>query len=176
MAAAEEIRATLAGLAAGPAALARIVYDMPPAALDFRDPVHGGWSPREIVAHLADLEFNLHWTARVARVLYEEAPVLCAPEPDWRALEHRHQYQDPKVALGAYTLARKHMVRELARQPATAWDRVGVHPDSGPRTLLQFAQGFARHDRKHAARMAELVDMALQTAPPAGRKPGALRP
>ena len=163
MATPEEIRAALADLAAGPSALATLVNAMPPEAVDFRDPAQGGWTPREIVAHLADLEFNLHWTARAARVLYEEVPTLCAPEQDWRALEHRHLYQDPRVAMGAYTLARKHLVRELARQPLEAWDRLGVHPESGPRTLLQFAQGFARHDRKHMTRIGQLVRMARQS-------------
>ncbi len=160
MATPEQIQAVLADLAAGPGMLAGLVNTMPAEALDFRDPDRGGWTPREIVAHLADLEFNLHWTARVARVLYEDEPVLCAAEQDWRALEHRHRYQDPRVAMGAYTLARKHMVRELARQPPEAWARIGVHPETGPRTLLQFAQGFPRHDRKHLSRIVELVQRA----------------
>ncbi len=160
MSTADEVRTALADLAAGPVSLAHLVYRTPSEALDFREPERGGWSSREIVAHLADLEFNLHWTARAARVLYEDAPVLCAAEPDWRALEHRHGYQDPKVALGAYTLARKHMVNELAHQPPEAWARIGIHPESGMLTLLQLAQGFARHDRKHLARIAALVGMA----------------
>lgn len=158
----EEIRTVLAELAQGPGALAAVVNATADGALDFRDPERGGWSPREIVAHLADLEFNLHWTARLARVLYEEVPVLCAPEPDWRAMEHRHTYQDPRVSVGAYTLARKHMLRQLVGQPVAAWARVGVHPETGPRTLLQLAQGFVRHDRKHVARIAELVEMAAK--------------
>jgi hypothetical protein len=155
-----DIAEALAGLTAGPPALGAIVYAAAAAGWDYRDPERGGWTPREIVAHLADLEFNLHWTARVARILFEQEPELCAPEPDWRALEHRHCFQDPRVATGAYTLARKHLVAELTRQPPAAWDRVGVHPHTGRRTLLEIVQGFARHDRKHMARVRELLEMA----------------
>ena len=155
-----EIRLTLADLAAGPALLARLVNRTPDAALDHRDPVRGGWSAREILAHLADMEFNLHFTARVARILAEDRPELCAPEPDWRALEHRHGSQDPRVALGAYTLARKHMVAVLRGLPAEAWERVGIHPDAGPRTLMQVARGFVAHERHHAARIRELYAQA----------------
>ena len=153
----EEIRQTLTALAAGPPALARLIRRHPADAFDRRDP-QGGWTGREIVAHLADLEFNLHFTARVARVLSEERPALCAAETDWRALEHRHGHQDPRVALGAYTLARKHMLGILAGLPSAAWDRVGLHPEAGPRTLLQLAQGFVRHDRRHIARLQELLE------------------
>jgi hypothetical protein len=151
-----EVHRTLAELADGPALLARLVNRTPDAALDHRDPERGGWSAREILAHLADLEFNLHYGARVARILAEDRPELCAAEPDWRALEHRHGSQDPRVALGAYTLARKHMVGVLQGLPAEAWDRVGIGADGVPRTLLELAQGFIRHERRHAARIREL--------------------
>ena len=160
MADAEEIRQTLADLLSGPARLARLVNRAPEPALDYRDPARPGWTAREVVAHLADLEFNLHYTARVARILHEDRPQLCAPEPDWRALEHRHAHQDPGVALGAYTMARKHMVAALQALPPEAWNRVGIHPEAGPRTLLQIAQGFVRHDRKHMERIRELLAAA----------------
>jgi len=155
-----EIRQTLAGLSRGPATLAGLVNRAPDGAWDFVDPDRGGWSAREIVAHLADMEFNLHYTARVARILTEDRPQLCAAESDWRALEHRHRQQDPRVALGAYTMARKHMVAVLTGVPPEAWDRMGVHPESGERTLLEIAQGFARHEQRHLARAAELLERA----------------
>jgi len=159
---AADIRTALGDLAAGPPALGRIVYHTPDPAWDYRDPEGGGWTPREIVAHLADLEFNLHWPARVARILYEDEPELCPAEADWRALEHRHRHQDPRVALGAYTLARRHLVAVLAVAPAAAWERTGIHPESGRRTLLQVAQGFARHDRRHCERLRALLAAATQ--------------
>jgi len=156
----EAIRQTLADLATAPAQLAHLVNRTADAAFDFHDPARAGWTGREIIAHLADLEFNLHYPARVARILNEDRPILCAAEPDWRALEHRYCYQEPRVALGAYTMARKHMVAVLTVVPLEAWDRVGVRPDVGPRTLLQIAEGFVRHDRQHLARIGELVVMA----------------
>ncbi len=169
-----EIREVLSDLAGGPAALARLVNRAPDATWDFRDPTQAGWTAREIVAHLADLEFNLHWTARVARILAEDGPTLCPAEPDWRALEHRHRHQDPRVALGAYTLARKHMVARLAALPPEAWERVGIHPDSGRRTLLDVARGFVRHERRHMTRLRELfaaADPAGAGTPPEGTVP-----
>lgn len=158
------VRQILADLAAAPAQLAHLVNRTADAAFDYQDPVRSGWTAREIIAHLADLEFNLHYPARVARILKEDRPILCAAEPDWRALEHRYAYQEPRVALGAYTMARKHMVAVLSVVPAEAWDREGVHPEAGTRTLLQIAQGFVRHDQKHLARIGELVAAAGRLA------------
>ena len=123
---------------------------------------------REIVAHLADLEFNLHWPARAARILYEDRPGLSAAEADWRALEHRHRYQDERVALGAFTVARKHLVRVLSVLPPEAWQRVGVHPESGAHTLYACAQGFVRHDQRHMGRIAQILAEDRSTAVDSG--------
>jgi hypothetical protein len=152
----EDVAAVLADLAAGPPGLARAIHRLPPHVLDFRG--LGGRSPREIVAHLADLEFNVHWPEWVARILFEEEPRLEPPWTDRRARGHR--YQDPQVALGVYTLARRHVVAVLSDAPAAAWDRVGVHPTAGPRPLIAFARAFVEHDRRHVAQIRELAALA----------------
>ncbi len=158
---AERVHA-LRELAEGPAILASMVNAVSDAALDFHDP-SGGWSAREILAHLADMEFNLHWTARVARVLFEERPVIGlvdSAEADWRALEHRYANQDPRVAMGAFTMARKNLIRRLAAAAAEDWLRAAVDPEGNAKTVLQIAQGIVRHDRRHLHRMKELIEKA----------------
>ncbi len=101
--------------------------------------------------------------------------MLDAAEADGRALVHRHRNQEPAVALGAYTMARKHMIAVLLEVGPAAWDRAGLHPEAGRVTLLEVVRGFARHDRRPIDRVRELFAL-LPTAdrahPPKGTRHG----
>jgi hypothetical protein len=150
-----DVAGLLAELGATPAQLAAEVNAADAAALDRRPPA-GGWSLRELVARMADMEFNLRWSACVARILAEPEPDLPAVEPELRAIEHGYRYQDPRVAVGAFTMARKHLLGQLSSLPAAAWARRGVGPDGRACTLAEVLSRFAAEDRADLDRIRAL--------------------
>lgn len=163
--------ALLNDLAAMPARLAALVTRADAEDLD-RRPAGGGWSLRQIAAHMADLEFNLRWPARVARILHEEEPDLIPVEPDVRAIEHAYRHQNARAALGVYTIARKHLVGELARLDADAWQRRAGGPGGVTRTLWAEVCAIAEEDRAHLERAEGSPAAAggpLQSESPQGR-------
>lgn len=159
----EEHQRLLHRLSEGPQRLASMVTRTADEALDYREE-SDGTSARLLLAHLADLEFNLHWTAYVARILYEANPILASTEKDWRAMEHRYIYQDARVALGTYTMARRHLVTQLRTLSTEAWARQGTHPQRGPQSLQATVEGFIRHDDHHMTRIAALLAAFSQRA------------
>ena len=135
-------------LAAMPARLATIVNGLDEEHMDARPP-GGGLSIRETLALLADLELNVRWTAQAARVLRDRAPVLAAVEPDVRAFEHGYRHQDPRVALGTYTMARKHLLAMLAPLADAEWERTATTGDGAVITLAAWAKRLADEDEGH---------------------------
>jgi acetyl-CoA carboxylase carboxyltransferase component len=133
-----------------PARLAASVNAVEPARLD-RRPRAGGLTAREVLALLADLELNVRWPAQAARILREDAPALGAVEPEVRALEHAYRNQDPRVAVGTYTMARKHLLAELAPLPAAAWRRLARDAGGGVLTLAAWLERLAAEDEAHLA-------------------------
>jgi hypothetical protein len=145
-------RAALERLARMPARLAAVINVSAPddGPLD-RRPANGGLTARERTALLADIELNVRWPAHAARILREEAPDLMAVEPEVRAIEHSYRNQDPRVAVGAYTMARKHLLTELAALPAEGWARTGRAPNGATLTLAEWVERVASEDERHLA-------------------------
>ena len=114
-----------------------------------------GWSARELAGHLGDA--SRYWGARMRRAVIEGRPQLAAYD------------QEGCVALAAYRYAQG---ADLARQfraysePLVAflrgladaeWERVGVHAEMGPLTVLELARIEADHERDHIAQISALV-------------------
>jgi hypothetical protein len=153
-------RQTVARLSRLPARLAAAVTAADDAALDRRPPV-GGLTARETLALLADLELNVRWTAQAARILRERRPLLAPVERDIRIVEHGYRNQDARVSVGAYTLARKHLLAELSRLQAADWGRAAHTADGGLLTLAAWAETLADEDDGHLATVEALLHVAL---------------
>jgi acyl-CoA thioester hydrolase len=112
-----------------------------------RAPAPGEWTPRQQVAHLAEMESVwLSWALQVA------ANPGCE-------FGHRHQTPTPSVDVAAAT-SREALIEELAKSRTASvtaladlspeqWDHVGYHRWFGAMTTRQCLKGIYRHDRMH---------------------------
>jgi acyl-CoA thioester hydrolase len=112
-----------------------------------RSPAPGEWSPRQQVAHVAEMErMWLGWALQVAS------------DPGCQ-FGHRHQTPTPSVDAVADTslealldelaVSRRTSVAALAGLSPEQWDHVGFHRWFGAMTTRQCLKGIYRHDRMH---------------------------
>src|SRR6516165_12173343 len=142
--------ATLAALVenylAGAQALRRAVAGLSPEQARAR-PVPGKWSTLEVVCHLADFDPIL--ADRMKRVIAEDKPSLIgADEKRFAAALHYHE-RDVEEELAIIDNTRRQLARILAKLPADALNRIGVHNERGPRTLEQLLTGAIDHIPHH---------------------------
>jgi DinB superfamily len=116
-------------------------------------PIPGKWSTLEVVAHLAGTE--IYYTDRIERTIAVERPLLIGV--DERPYPSRLNYQGLDLAeqLDLFTALRRHVTRILRLQPPEAWQRVGVHSETGIVTLRQLVFQAVRHVRHHLPFIAE---------------------
>jgi hypothetical protein len=134
-----------------PADMFGTMAEMPKAvARSFREPrplTGEGWTPREVAAHLADIEVALGW--RIRQVLSTDAPELQPFDQElWAANLH---YGERELATSLATFAANRQANlELLR---TAGDeglgRPFRHPEFGERPLRVLIEHIADHDLVH---------------------------
>jgi hypothetical protein len=152
---------TLEILAATPRVLRALLTAMPPAVLDAPDP--GGWSARDVVAHLVDR--GRIQRARVERLL-EHAGATIDDRDEHESLE----------ASGLRPLPLEELLGLFERERAADFARYsslrahheavrGTHSVAGEISVANLVNQAAYHDAIHIAQIAN----ALAAAPAAGR-------
>ena len=147
-------RATMiAAVAAVPTALANAVKGLTEAQLDtpYRP---GGWSPRQIVHHLADSHMNAF--IRLKLGITEDNPTIKPYEEQTWA-----ETTDCRAAPVALSLSIieglhgrwAHLLRSL---DAAAFDRTVQHPERGPMTLADLLGLYAWHGNHHTVQILKL--------------------
>lgn len=105
----------------------------------------GKWSPREIVAHLADCE--VVFAFRLRQTLAEEHPVLQPFDQDRWA--ERYAAYDLASALALFEATRVWNLRLIEAATAEDKARVVTHPERGTMTFQTIVETMAGHDRNH---------------------------
>jgi hypothetical protein len=116
----------------------------------------GKWSPRQILAHVADGE--LVGADRFRRVIAEENPTLMVYDQDAWARNLDYSRRKPKQSLEAFRRLRAENYELLKELPETAFERTGQHSERGPLTLLQLLEMYAHHVESHARQLQEVRD------------------
>lgn len=112
-----------------------------------RRPAAGGWTPREIVHHLADSESMAY--VRVRRLLAEDDPVIAGyDEPEWARRLHYDRPIEPSLAVLRAVRAATHQL--LTSLTDIEWRRTGTHSDSGPYSVDRWLAIYAEHSHEHA--------------------------
>ncbi|MDO8615160.1 MAG: DinB family protein [Dehalococcoidia bacterium] len=114
----------------------------------------GEWSLLEIVCHLRDsaAEEGL----RVRRLVEDDNPTLVSYDQDAWAVERNYQGEDPQKALTGLRAFLAGLAYQLEHLPDEAWERSGVHPESGPVTVRSRAEMEVEHARAHLAQMLDV--------------------
>jgi len=107
-----------------------------------------GWSPREIVHHLADSEMTS--AIRLRRLLVEDQPVINGYDEEAFAKQLHYADRPVEAALDALSAARRTSLELLERMSEADWQRAGTHSESGPYTAEDWLQIYAAHAHDHA--------------------------
>ncbi len=112
-----------------------------------RHPAPGKWSAREIVHHLADSEMTS--AIRLRRLIAEDRPSIRGY--DQEEFARRLHYDRPwQSSLEAFHYARVTTGELLDCLTPDEWKRGGTHSESGPYSVEDWLEIYARHAHNHA--------------------------
>ncbi|HLJ50919.1 MAG TPA: DinB family protein [Bryobacteraceae bacterium] len=114
-------------------------------------PKPGAWSIRQIVAHLSDSEIVA--TMRMRRIIAEDRPKLEAYDQNAWATGLDYASRKTSQTLETFRRIRAENYELLKDLPVDAFERIGVHSERGPISLLQVVQDVAEHAENHAQQL-----------------------
>ena len=144
------IQDALALFGDGPAALETAIEGTTLEEMSY-SPAPGKWNIRQIVRHVADTEIVAGM--RLRHIVAEDRPPLIPFNQDAWATNLNYANTDPAESLLTFRVLRNDTVKLLRSLPAEAFERTGVHPERGERSLLAFVELFGRHAVAHAAQI-----------------------
>ena len=116
----------------------------------FREPHTGGgegWSPSEVVAHLADVEVAEGW--RIRQTLSEDRPELQPFDQNAWAAALDYKARDLATSLAAYGANRQLNLELLRRVGEAGMARIFRHPEFGEQPISVLVTHIADHDLAH---------------------------
>lgn len=156
MATAGEINELVAKMESERSALLRLVGGMDDAAAERRPPEadgEAGWSVKEQLAHLAQMETT--YRAWVERAVAEERPDLSvgtAPDPIAHRLDRAHEAR-VSDHVAELRRQRERTLDTIRRLAPTDFERTALSPLFGELTVMQWLRSYYRHDRMHHAQI-----------------------
>ena len=140
-----------------PKTIAALTAGLPRARLQ-RSPRRGEWSLNDVLAHLRSC--GDMWGKYIATIIAEDRPTIRAMNPTtWIK---RTNYLDLEFApsLRAFTRQRAELLALLRSLPKAAWSRSATVTGAGKpreRTVLDYAEWLANHERSHVKHIARVV-------------------
>jgi hypothetical protein len=139
-------------IAATPKLLHEAVCAMSPEQIE--NPIAPGkWSPRQIVAHLADCE--IVFSFRLRQTLAETNPVIQPFDQD--AWATRYDGYDMPAAMEMFRAARSWNLRLVGSLSDADFERAMTHPERGTMTFQGVLETMAGHDLNHLLPLQKLV-------------------
>ncbi|MGW8251945.1 MAG: DinB family protein, partial [Anaerolineales bacterium] len=112
-----------------------------------RPPADGGWTIRNILAHLLDAQGVLNF--RVNLMLTQENPELKSLAVfDW-AINDQDRPTSTQEILATYRDSRQETLLRLESIPLADWWQTGLHQEFGSVTIRQQVSYFAMHEISH---------------------------
>lgn len=135
----------------GYAAVERAVEGLTDDALDRPGP-DDGWTPRQVVHHLADSEATAY--VRLRKLIAEDEAVIQAyDEPEFaRRLHYDRPIGSSLAVLRAVRAASLELLESLTPDE---WAREGTHAESGPYSVDDWLRIYAAHSHDHANQIVE---------------------
>jgi hypothetical protein len=140
----------LSALEAAPMIFERLLTHIPGTRIDEKlDPER--FSPREVMAHLADWEPIFRERMRTA-VEAPGSPIEAFDEGQ-RAIEGRYAESDPRERLLEFGHARRRTLELLRRLSREEMARTMVHPERGELSVYDYANMMIGHDTYHVEQL-----------------------
>jgi uncharacterized damage-inducible protein DinB len=148
-------QALIDAIDAAPAALAVAVRGLGDAQLDtpYRD---GGWTPRQIVHHVADSHMNAYIRFKLG--VTEHRPAIKTYEESVWAETVDGRSAPVEVSLAILENLHRRWVQFLRSMEDADFARVVQHPDYGQMTLDDLLQLYGWHGRHHTTHITALRD------------------
>jgi hypothetical protein len=134
------------GMEATPRALERLMRAIPEARWD-EEALAGRFTPREVIAHLAEWEPIMR--DRVRSAVDEPGSTVRAFDEGRLALEGRYSESEPFERLTAFSEERRETLAYLKSLGGSVLQRSAIHPERGIQTAEDFANTFLGHDLYH---------------------------
>ena len=144
-----------------PAVLEAMLARLPPEIL--ATPADGGWAPKDIVAHLIDVQ-EIAFVTRIRRIIEEENPLILPIETGERLEFGGYESMTLPDLLADF---RKQRIRDLAWMqglPREALARSGTHHEAGTVTGENFVHYWAVHDQNHIRQLARMLKAPIEGA------------
>lgn len=136
-----------------PEILERLFKALPAEALDEAEP--GRFSPREVIAHMADWEPIL--LARLHQTVDQPGSTLEIWDEGQMALDHNYAGSDPGEQLRLFADRRKDTVGYLKNLAADDWQKRVTHPERGELSVYDQATMILGHDIYHIEQVSALL-------------------
>lgn len=153
-----ELNAALDALASTPRNLAQMVAEATEERLGWADD-GAKWSPREIMAHLRDME-SLAFRLGIERMLAEDGPALVAIDDDAWLAGRNHGRDRREWLLADFALQRQATLGLLRGLRYEEWQRTGTVA-GGAVTISGWCLAQAGRDAEHIARLESALGETL---------------
>ena len=110
-------------------------------------PAQGEWTIAEVFAHLRASDDIL--MPRVYAILVRDQPQLTAYNERYWAEVAGYAQADFHPSLMLFTLRRAELIDVLRQLTPDDWQRIGIHEERGPMTLLEMVKGWVEHEEEH---------------------------
>jgi hypothetical protein len=165
----------LAMLEDQPKTIAAITKGLPRARLQ-RSPRRGEWSINDVLAHLRSCSDM--WGKYMATIIAEDHPTIRAMNPTTWIKNTNYPELEFALSLRAFRKQRVQLLRLLRSLPKASWSRSATVTGAGrprERTVLDYAQWLANHERSHVKHIARIVSGLASVAPPDDDPPRKIR-
>lgn len=151
------IEQVLAQLTEQPKVIAELTAGLPRARLH-GPPSHGEWSVNDVLAHLRSCSDM--WGKYIAAIIAEDRPTIRAMNPTTWIKQTNYPELEFVPSLRAFTKQRAGLLALLGTLPAAGWSRRAMVTGAGrprERTVMEYAQWLANHERSHVKHVARIV-------------------
>ena len=125
-----------------------VIAPLQPGDLDKSD--HEGWSPRQVIHHVADSEAQSY--ARLRRLIAEPGTTIQGyDEGIWAENETLgYQSADVESSIAVFKAVRQSSYELLTRITDAQLDNAGVHTESGAYSVRNWIESYTKHPVDHA--------------------------
>jgi hypothetical protein len=144
-------------LAEQPKEIAAFTAGQPRARLH-RSPSRGEWSVNDVLAHLRSCSDM--WGRYIRTIIAEDRPTIRAMNPTTWIKSTNYPELEFAPSFRAFTKQRAELLALLRPLPNAAWSRTAMVTGAGrprERTVLEYAQWLANHERTHVKHIARIV-------------------
>jgi len=115
-----------------------------------------GWSLKDIVAHLHDVE-GIAFVERISRMLDEDRPFIQSIDPPARLVAGGYGSRELSALLDELAQQRKQHVDWLRSLNSDELARIGVHDRVGEISVINIAHQWAAHDMAHLRQVSLMI-------------------